>query len=268
MSWTKALFATSKPIIGLLHLCALPSDPFYEGSMTAVIQRAVDDLHALQEGGVDGILITNEFSQPYPQRVSYTTMAAMGRIFGELHPHITVPYGMETIHDTDGCIELCAATDAAFTRCLFSGVWACDLGLFDKDIAQTLRVRRALDRNDLKLCYFISGEGNTPLDTRTLAQRAKSMLFHCKPECLVVPGEQAGSGPDLSHISEVKKVVGDVPVMCGTGFGLENCERILELSDGAFVGSAFKRDNVFENPIDKDRVSRLMETVRRCRKDA
>lgn len=69
MTWIKTMFGTEKAIIGLLHLKALPGDPFYEGDMKAVIKQAETDLEALQAGGVDGILITNEFSLPYEKSV-------------------------------------------------------------------------------------------------------------------------------------------------------------------------------------------------------
>lgn len=66
--WTKELFKVEKPIIALLHLRALPGDPLFGGSMNAVIEKAREELNALQDGGVDGILIANEFSLPYEKR--------------------------------------------------------------------------------------------------------------------------------------------------------------------------------------------------------
>lgn len=80
MSFLSELFGTEKPIIGLLHLKALPGDPLYYpgGSISSVADAAKRDLDALQSGGVDGILITNEFSMPYQKRVSAVTLAAMG----------------------------------------------------------------------------------------------------------------------------------------------------------------------------------------------
>lgn len=58
MSFLSELFGTEKPIIGLVHIQALPGDPFYKGEgMDAVIQRAKADLEALQNGGVDGVLL-------------------------------------------------------------------------------------------------------------------------------------------------------------------------------------------------------------------
>lgn len=44
MSFLSELFGTEKPIIGLVHIQALPGDPFYKGEgMDAVIQRAKAD---------------------------------------------------------------------------------------------------------------------------------------------------------------------------------------------------------------------------------
>lgn len=83
--WTDELFHVKKPIIALLHLRALPGDPLYEkdATMGEVIEKAARELQALQEGGVDGVLIANEFSLPYEKKVSYVTVAAMGRVVGE-----------------------------------------------------------------------------------------------------------------------------------------------------------------------------------------
>lgn len=64
--WTQEIFGVKKPIIAMLHMLPLPGDPAYdaEGGLEKVIRRAEHDLLALQNGGVDGILISNEFSLP------------------------------------------------------------------------------------------------------------------------------------------------------------------------------------------------------------
>ena len=141
MSFLKEMFKTEKPIIGLLHLKPLPGDPFYApgGSMEDVIACARADLDALQKGGVDGVLVTNELSLPYEKKVSGVTLGAMGMVVGALREQFRVPFGVEAIYDGDATMELCAATEADFTRCLFTGAWAGDLGLVDRDVAKTLR---------------------------------------------------------------------------------------------------------------------------------
>ena len=91
--WTEDVFHTKKPIIAMCHLQALPGDPGYDraGGMKKVIALARADLLALQEGGVDGIMFSNEFSLPYLLKVNPETTAAMGRIIGELMSEITSP---------------------------------------------------------------------------------------------------------------------------------------------------------------------------------
>lgn len=262
MYWSEELFNTTKPIIGLLHLSSLPGDPFYRGDMKEIIRRAKEDLLALQNGGINGILITNEFSMPYSHKADIVTCSAMARVFGEIAHLISVPYGIEAIHDGPACIKLCAATGASFTRCLFTGAWSSDLGFHTQNISDTLRVRHELHMDNLNLFYFVNGEGATPLDTRSLADKTKSMIFQCRPEAFVVAGAMAGHEPDTSQISAVKEIAGArAPVFCGTGFNHNNCSFILSVADGAFVGSSLKKDGIFENPIDQKRVELLMKKV-------
>lgn len=123
MSFMASMFGTEKPVIGMLHLQPLPGDPLYYpgGSVSRVIDAAKRDLEALQSGGVDGILITNELSMPYEQHVSAVTLAAMGHVIGALAADFSTPWGAEAIYDGDATIELCAAVEAQFTRCNFCG---------------------------------------------------------------------------------------------------------------------------------------------------
>ena len=81
--WTHEMFGVEKPIIALLHLDALPGDPGYCGSMDTVLDHARQDLIALQNGGVDGILFANEFSLPYQPVADIAVISASpGPIWG------------------------------------------------------------------------------------------------------------------------------------------------------------------------------------------
>lgn len=268
MSWIKDMFHTTKPIIGLLHLKALPGDPLFYlncSCMDDVIDQARLDLEALQEGGVDGVLITNEFSLPYQKKISAVTLAAMGRVVGTLAENIKIPYGVEAIYDPNATIEICAATDAQFTRCMFTGAWAGDLGIINRDIGETLRLKSALRLDKLRLTYFINGEGEVYLNDRSLTDITQTMIFNCMPDCLVVAGGMAGSGPAASLLSQVKSVAGEVPVFCGTGCNIDNLESVLSVADGAYVGTTFKENGEFTGKIDRNRVSEFMKKVRAFR---
>ena len=88
--WIHDMFGADKPIIALLHLDALPGDPGFCGDMDVVLDHAAHDLTALQDGGVDGILIANEFSLPYQPVADIAVISAMAYIIGKLKDRITL----------------------------------------------------------------------------------------------------------------------------------------------------------------------------------
>ena len=85
------MFGQEKPVIALLHIRALPGDPLYEGDLEDVAAQAGQDLRALQDGGVDGVLFSNEFSMPYQQKTDIAAVSAMAYIIGRLKKEIKLP---------------------------------------------------------------------------------------------------------------------------------------------------------------------------------
>ena len=49
----------SKPVIGMLHLPALPGSPLYVGSIAPIREAMLRDAQLLAEGGVHGLMIEN-----------------------------------------------------------------------------------------------------------------------------------------------------------------------------------------------------------------
>lgn len=84
LHWTKELFGTNKPIIAMCHFQALPGDPGYKKAVGIrhILQIAREDLKALQDGEVDAVMFSNEFSLPDPLKVEPITVASMARIIG------------------------------------------------------------------------------------------------------------------------------------------------------------------------------------------
>lgn len=269
MSWRKEMFGYEKPVIALLHLNAFPGDPLYQSgdSMRKVVEDARKDLHALQDGGVDGILFSNEFSLPYQTHVDYIAPAAMARVIGELMPEIKVPYGIDCESDTMAAIDLAAAVDANFVRGLFTGGYVGDGGLTIPDVAAVLRRKKALGLDQCRLLYFLNNESDEYLAPRDVLSIAKSILFAAKPDAYCLMGFHAGKEPSSSMIQKIRETVPEVPVFSGTGCNAANIMEKLSVSDGACVGTTFKVDGKFENHIDPARVKEFMAQVAIYRKE-
>lgn len=259
MLWTEEMFKTKKPIIGMLHIQALPGDPAYNrnSSMRAVVEQAKEDLRALQDGGVDGILFSNEYSLPYQRKVDFVTPASMARVIGELMNEIKVPFGVDCISDGLATIELAAAVDADFVRGTFCGAYVGDGGFYNNDFANLLRRKAALGLDNLKMLYFLNPESDINLDTRSLPDIAKSIIFKAKPDGLCVSASSAGSEVNSELMLSIKKVSNETAVICNTGCRIENIEEKLSNSDAACVGTTFKFNGDFYQRVDVQRVKPL-----------
>lgn len=267
MPWTNELFGTKKPIIAMCHLHALPGDPAYDPQqgMGWVIDKAREDLKALQDGGVDGVMFSNEFSRPYQTKVAPITGASMGAIIGELKSEITVPFGVNVLWDPSATIDLAVATEARFVREIFSGVYASDFGLWNTDCGTVVRHLHALHGEDIKLIFNIVPEAATYLAARSPADIAFSTVFNDEPDALCVSGATAGTETSASVLESVKKAVPDTVVLANTGVRMDNLEKQLAVADGAIVGTAFKYDGDTWNDVDPERVREFMSAVAKYR---
>ena len=225
------------------------------------------ELIALQEGGVDGVMFSNEFSLPYLTEVKPVTYTTMARIIGELKHDIRIPYGVNVLWDPKASIDLAVATDALFVREIFSGVYASDFGIWNTNCGEVVRHQHHIGGEDVKLMFNIVPEAAAYLGRRDVADIARSTVFNNKPDALCVSGLTAGAETDSSTLKKVKDAVPDTPVFANTGVNLANVAEQLAIADGTVTATTFKRGGVFENETDQARVSAFMEVVKRVRKE-
>ena len=266
--WTKELFGVDKPVIALLHLDALPGDPLYEGNLKTVLRHASEDLNALQDGGVDGILIANEFSGPFTSQTEYVTVGTMGRIIGELIKEISVPYGVNVTMGPLATLELAAATEAKFCRSAFAGAFTGNYGLYISGDAKIIRRKKELGLDDLRLLYKCNPEGDAYLGDRDWVAVIASIAAGGWADGLCVSGSTAGNEASSDLLREAKKVSRGVPVFCNTGCNINNVREKLAIADGTCMGTGFKKDNVLTNHVDRQRVKEFMEVVKEIRAGA
>lgn len=274
--WINEMFGTKKPIIAMLHLDPLPGDPRFGhdgGGLSDAVEHAKRDLDALQEGGVDGVIVSNEFSLPYQRHMDFVTPASMAYIVGQLKSQLSVPFGVDAISDGLACIELAAACEADFVRGTFSGVYVGDGGLYNNDFSMLMRRKAALHLDDLKMLYFINPESDRNLDTRDLSEIASSTIFKVHPDGLCVSATAAGSDVSTGLIASVKKKNPEVAVLVNTGCRPDTIREKLSVCDAAVVGTYFKEggrleDENFNNVrVDVDRVREFMKVVSEVRSE-
>ena len=91
------IFNSKKPVIGMVHLKALPGSPGCKDSWEEILEAALADAEALCDGKVDGLQIENQFDWPFllPEQIGAETTAfltAAGCAVRREHPE--VPLGI------------------------------------------------------------------------------------------------------------------------------------------------------------------------------
>jgi uncharacterized protein len=268
MSWLKDVFGTEKPIIAMCHFDPMPGDPSYDAQkgLPWVIERVRKNLRALQEGGVDAVMFSNEASLPYLTKVEPITYVTMARVIGELMKDITVPHGVNVLWDPTATIDLAVATSSLFVREIFSGVYASDFGLWNTNAGEVVRHQYRIQGGSVRLLYNIVPEAAVYLGNRTVAEIARSTVFNDRPDALCVSGLTAGIPTSAAALKQVKEAVPSTPIFANTGVRLENIEEQLSSADGAVVGTTFKRDGYIWNEVDGTRVREFMKRVKDFRK--
>src|SRR5438105_4957210 len=136
-----------KPIIGMVHLKALPGAPDYGGNIRNVLDCALQDLESLERGGCDGLIVENFFDSPFfKDQVGPETVAAMTRIITEVRQHTKLPIGVNALRN-DGISAIAIATtcDCQFIRVnQLSWAMLADQGVIEGRAAQIARYRRQL----------------------------------------------------------------------------------------------------------------------------
>ena len=180
--WLHDIFDVPKPVIGMCHLMALPGDPGYDtaAGMAGIVEHARQELHSLQEGGIDGILVSNEFSLPYLTTTEPVTAVCMARVVGEIRSELQVPFGVNVLWDGVASIDLAVATGASFVREVFTGVYASDFGLWSTDVGGVRPGTGGpgVGADGVRLLYNIVPEAASYLAGRDLAQLTRSTVFN------------------------------------------------------------------------------------------
>ena len=266
MTALKRIFGTAKPLIAMCHLLGLPGRPRHDAQagMAGVYSALRDDVLALQEAGVDGLLFCNEHDLPYSIGVGVEVAAAQAAVIGRLHGELSVPFGVDLLWDPKSALAVARATGAAFVREVFTGVFDTDMGLLAPDFGELAGYRHAIGGDHIAIFTNVTPEFSRSVSGRSVAERARGAAF-LGADALLVSGPQAGAPVNLAELREAKESAGDVPVLANTGVTDQNAADILATADGVIVGTHLKIDGSTWNAVDPQRARTLVDIVRATR---
>lgn len=268
-TWLSDVIHTEKAAIGVVHFKAFPSDPLYDpaAGMEGIVEAARRDLIALQNGGIDAVLFSNEFSFPYEPEPSMEVIAGMAYVIGVLKKDIRVPYGANVISNTHASIALNAAIGGVLMRGTFAGAFSGNSGIINAHPGEYLRHRHQLGLDErLKMVHYVIPESASEIGGRDKHAIVNSELFGNLPDAIGICGANAGKKIDLEFMREIRAQSPSTVLFATTGVNIDTIEEIYDVADAAFIATHFKKEGIFENEVDEARVRRFMDKLKAYRR--
>src|SRR5438876_5349377 len=249
----------------MVHLSPLPGSPRWAGSMATVIDRALADARALADNGFDALLLENFGDVPFaPGRVEAATVAAMAVVadhVGRAVPRL--PLGVNVLKsDARAALAIATAVGARFIRVnVHAAAVVADQGIVQTDAYHTLRDRRLLGA-DVRIFADVQGKHAVPVAAVELEQEARDLVHRGLADALVVSGKATGEATAIGDIKRVRSAVPTVPGPVGGGVTADSVSELLSVAEGVIVGTFVKRDGSVRQPVDSERVRRLVAAAR------
>lgn len=253
-------------LVAMIHVGALPGTPRSEKSVGELACAAVGEAKLLADAGVDAIMLENMHDVPYLNRnVGPEIVAAMTAICWSVRAAVSVPLGIQVLAGANReALAVAHAARCQFVRCegfVFSHV--ADEGIMaDADAGPLLRYRKMIGADGIAIIADIKKKHSSHAITADLdlAETAKAAEFF-GADGVVVTGTATGRPTRPEDVAAVKRAV-EVPVFVGSGVTPDNFSSIRAHADALIVGSYLKKDGLWPNPPDADRIAEMVRTVR------
>lgn len=261
-----------KPIVGMVHLPALPGAPEFSGDFEQVRAAALRDARRLEAGGVDALLVENFGDVPfYPDDVPKHVVASMTRVAADIRDEVDLPLGVNVLrNDAEAALSVAAAVGAAFVRVnVHVGARVTDQGVVEGRAHETVRLRERLESDaailaDLDVKHS-APLGEPPLDSEAVAEPVERGLA----DGVVVSGAGTGQAVATDYLASVVAARDeqglDAPIFVGSGVTPGNVADLLDDADGAIVGTALKESGETTKPVSEERVAELVEAASEVR---
>jgi hypothetical protein len=239
-----ALFPAPSPLIGVIHLPALPGYPASPG-LPAVIAHALAELATYRVGTLDGVLVENENDQPHRVEAGRETIAAMTAVTRELVQAAgRTPVGVEILlNDPEASLAVALAAGAGFIRSDYfvDEMSRPEHGAMRIAPEAVLAYRAALGAEHVLIMADIQVKYAQMRAPRALAESAR-LARASGADAIVVTGARTGEPPELAELRDAREGAGDCPVLIGSGLAPVNAAALLAACDGAIVGTSLMRD--------------------------
>ena len=183
-------------------------------------------------------------------------------------PGAPLPLGVQVLAAANReALAVALACGASFVRVEnFAYAHVADEGLMPTaEAGPLLRYRKQIGGEHIRIIADVKKKHSSHAITAdvSLAETARTAEF-CGADAIVVTGAATGEPTAPADVAAVKQAV-SVPVCIGSGLTPTNLPELWPHADVFIVGSYFKKDGLWSNEVDADRVAEFMRVVAELR---
>lgn len=261
------VFGVDKPVIGMVHLTPLPGSS-KSVSVEDVFENALMDAEALKSGGVDGVQVENFGDAPFmkPGKVDSAVVSLVACVANEVKKATGLPTGIFVL--ANAVVEslfAAKASGASWVRAnMYNLAYIADEGYIEASAPKAERKRTFLGPDVKIFADVLVKHGSHVIVSDIPLSYHVTRVEELGADAVILSGTRTSAETPYQRVVEAKQLA-KKPVLVGSGVNLENVHRLLKVADGAIVGTYFKRVGELFNPVDLERVRRLMSVVRALR---
>lgn len=266
------IFKQKKPVIGMVHLRPLPGSPLYDPAgmgMDKIIGTAVEEAKILEASGVDGVQVENMWDIPYlpGRKIGPETVAALAVGVYEVAKHVSIPVGAEChMNGAEQALACAVAAGAQWIRVFeYCNAFISQSGYIEAAGAEIARKRSQWKAEQIAFLCDVNVKHGSHfiIHDRSVAEQAMDVEAQ-DGDAVIVTGFDTGMPPTVEAVTACKQKTG-LPIFLGSGLDRKNAAELLACADGAIVGSYFKEEGNWKNPVDQERAAAFMKEVRKLR---
>jgi membrane complex biogenesis BtpA family protein len=255
------MFSSEKPVIAMIHVGALPGTPASSCTVREIVAQAVEEARIYRDGGVHGIAIENMHDVPYlrgnvgPEITSAMTATALA-----VKDASQLPCGIQILAGANHeALAVAHAADLQFVRAEgYAFAHVADEGIIESSAAPLLRFRRTIGAERVQVWADVKKKHSAHALTAdvSIGETAAAVEF-MRADAVIVTGAATGLEASDEDLRDVRQQC-HLPIYIGSGVSADNLARYAPLADGFIVGSFFKKDARWNEPVDPRRVERFM----------
>ncbi len=225
-------------VIGMVHCAPLFGYTDSPGEKE-VNKKFMSDLKVLVNGGVDAVMIENNYDIPHYEKAKRSTITQLTKLCLQAREFTNKPLGLCILwNDYETALSIAKVAKFNFIRVpVFVDKVETAHGVFDKKAKECLQFRKQIDAEDILIFADIQVKHAKHLIKRSLKAAAKDAIKN-NADGIIITGKWTGDPPTLEDVSGVKEVAKNIPVILGSGITPDNISNYDV--DGMIVGSYFK----------------------------